>query len=53
MEVKANAKYIRVAPRKVRLVTNVVKGLDVGEALNQLMYIRKRGAPAVLKLIKS
>jgi large subunit ribosomal protein L22 len=53
MEVRANAKFIRVAPRKVRLVTNVIKGMNVGDALNQLAFIRKHGAKAVIKLVNS
>jgi len=36
MEVKASLKYLRIAPRKMRLVTESVKGLPVAEAEAQL-----------------
>ncbi|MEK9180088.1 MAG: 50S ribosomal protein L22 [Patescibacteria group bacterium] len=49
----AKLNYLRVAPRKVRLVTDLVKGLSVNDAEAQLMLLRKRPAPAVLKLLRS
>jgi len=53
MEVKAKAKHIHVSPRKVRLVIDVVRGLDVEEALNQLQFIAKTAKRPVLKLLNS
>lgn len=53
MEVKAKAKYIKASPRKVRLVIDVVRGLGVDEALNQLKFMNKRAAGFVTKLLKS
>jgi len=32
MEVKAILKYLRISPRKIRPIANLLKGLDVGEA---------------------
>jgi len=53
MEVKAVLKYLRISPRKVRLVTNLLKGMDVLEAENQLLHLNKRASLEVLKLLKS
>jgi len=53
MEVKAKARYIRMSPKKVRLVIDVVRGMDIAPALAQLKFINKRAATPVEKLIKS
>jgi len=53
MEVKAQAKYIRIAPRKTRLVIDLIRGLDIDLALNQLAFSQKRAAKPIIKLIKS
>lgn len=53
MEVKAYARHIRMSPRKVRLVADLVRGLDVGAALSQLKFYRKAAARPVMKLINS
>ncbi len=53
MEVKASLKYLRISPRKVRLVANLIKGLPVNEAELQLKNISKRSAEPLLKLLKS
>ncbi len=52
---KANAKLmnLRLAPRKVRLVADLVRGKPVGQAVNELAFARKRAAKPVAKLIKS
>ena len=44
MEVQATAKYVRVQPRKVRLVANEVKGMPVGHAVNKLRFHSSKGA---------
>lgn len=41
------------SPRKVRLVTNLVKGKSVSDALAALTFLPKRAAEPVAKLIKS
>lgn len=51
--VKAHARHLRIAPRKIRLVTDLVKGMNVGQALVQLEHTHKKAAPMVLRLIKS
>ncbi|MFA5360392.1 MAG: 50S ribosomal protein L22 [Candidatus Paceibacterota bacterium] len=53
MEVKASLKYLRISPRKTRLVTNLIKGLPVKDAEAQLTYISKKSGQPVLKLLKS
>jgi large subunit ribosomal protein L22 len=53
MEAKAQLRHLRVSPRKVRLVANVIKSLPVIEAEEQLQFVRKASAPMVLKLLRS
>jgi large subunit ribosomal protein L22 len=53
VEVKARAKFIRTAPRKARMVTELVKGKGVGEALNILAFTKKAPAKIVAKLLRS
>lgn len=53
MEVKATAKFIRQAPRKVRLVANLIKGLPVARACEQLKFVPKRAAGVVGKVLAS
>ena len=53
MPVTAKLNYLRMAPRKVRLVTNLIRGLNVIEAQTQLKFLSKRAAGPILKLLKS
>ncbi|MBO8165274.1 MAG: 50S ribosomal protein L22 [Brevibacillus sp.] len=53
MEAKAVARYIRIAPRKVRLVVDLIRGKEVGEALAILKHTPKAASPVVEKLLKS
>src|SRR5260221_14716768 len=53
MEVIAKARFIRMSPRKVRLVAGLVRGMDVGPAKAQLRFYTKAAARPVLKLIES
>ena len=50
---KAELKTYNQSPRKVRLVTELVKGKKVTEALNALSFLPKRAALPIEKLIKS
>ena len=52
-EVKATAKYIRIAPRKVRIVMNLVRGKSVADALAILKFTPKIGADAVEQVLRS
>lgn len=53
MEVKAKLRHYHVAPRKVRLIIDLIRGLDVEPALEQLQYKSKRSVPAMIKLLNS
>jgi len=52
-EVKSSLKYLRIAPRKVRLVSDLIRGKSVKEAESILNFTRKRAALPILKLLKS
>jgi len=53
MEVKAKARYIKIAPRKLRLLATLIRGKQVQPALDQLRFSPKNGALPVTKLVKS
>ncbi len=53
MEVKASLKYLRISPRKVRLVADLIKGLSVKVAEANLLHVSKRSSNPLLKLLKS
>lgn len=53
MESKAILRYARVSARKARLVADLVRGMDVPDAVEMLMFTRKKSAPIVRKLIES
>ncbi len=52
-EAKAIAKNVRVTPRKVRLVIDLVRGKDVKEALGILNNVNRAACAPVIKVIKS
>ena len=53
MEVNAKARFVRMSPRKVRLVIDVVRGMPIDKALAQLSFMKKEAAEPVYKLIAS
>lgn len=53
MEVKAVAKTVRIAPRKVRLVVDLIRGKKVADAINILRLTPKGASPVVEKVVKS
>ena len=53
MEFRAQARYMRVTPQKARLVLNLIKGRRVEDALNTLVFTKKRVAATVEKLLRS
>ena len=53
MQVKASLKNIRMAPRKVRLTANLIRGMSASRAKAQLTFLVKKPAPLILKLVNS
>ena len=53
MEAKALARYVRIAPRKVRMVVDVVRGQAVEKAIHDLQFVNKRAKQVVEKTLKS
>ena len=49
----ASLSYLRVTPRKVRLVADNVRGMKVGEALAMLKYTPQSAAKPLAKLLRS
>jgi len=53
MKSRAKLRYLRQSPRKVRLVADLIRGLDVKVAQNQLRFLNKKATLPVLKLLES
>ena len=53
MEAKAIAKYVRMSPIKLKPVTDLVRGKDLGEALTILKFTPGKGAEIVEKVVMS
>src|SRR6476660_2014575 len=51
--VRAHARSLRISPRKMRLVTNLVKKMRVNDAVTQLQFVNKKGAQMLQKLLLS
>ncbi len=51
--VRAHARYLRVAPRKVRVLLGMLKGMSAADALVQLEHNSKKSAPMLARLLKS
>jgi large subunit ribosomal protein L22 len=52
MPIIAKLRYLRIAPRKVRLVADLIRGKSIEEAQTILSFVTKRGAGPLLKLLK-
>ncbi len=52
-EARAVARYVRISPRKVRLVVDLIRGKRVGEALAILRHTPKAASPVVEKVLNS
>ena len=50
---KAEARYVRVSAQKARLVVDMIRGQQAGDAINILSGVNKRIAPAVEKVLRS
>lgn len=53
MQAKAVAKSVRIAPRKVRLVVDLIRGKEVGEAVAILRHTQRGASPVVEKVLNS
>ncbi len=53
MEAKANTKNTRISARKARLVTRLIQGRSVAEALRTLRLATKKSAPLIEKVLRS
>jgi large subunit ribosomal protein L22 len=53
MAYKASHRFVRIAPRKARLVADLIRGKSVEEALTALDFSKKRGASFISVVLKS
>ena len=53
MEAKAIAKGVRIAPRKARLVIDLIRGKDVAEAEDILANLNKEASRLIIKVLNS
>jgi large subunit ribosomal protein L22 len=50
---KAEARYMRVSPQKARLVVDMIRGRQAGDAINILSATKKRVAFSIEKILRS
>lgn len=53
IEATARAKWVRITPRKMRLVADMVRGKPVRDAMNALGFSLKRAAVPIDKAVRS
>ena len=53
MEARAKTRFIRIAPRKVRRILDLIRGKETEEALSILRFIPGRASPILQKLLRS
>ncbi len=53
MEWAATHKHARISPRKARLVADLVRGMNAGEAITLLKFTPKRAAGLIKKVVQS
>jgi len=53
MEVKAVARFVRLSPRKARLIMDQIRGKQVEEAVNLLSFAPQKSAFMIKKLVNS
>lgn len=51
-EITAYSKYVRISPKKIRLLAEIIHGLSLTQALEQLPFLRKRGGEQLAKILK-
>lgn len=52
MQIKAEAKFLKHGPRKVRLVADLIRPMAIDEAMTTLKHLSNRAATPVLKVLK-
>jgi large subunit ribosomal protein L22 len=53
MEAKAQARFVRIAPRKARIVMDLIRGKNVGEAFSILRFVPKKASGIIEKVVQS
>lgn len=53
MEVRAKGKYLKISPKKAKLIADLIRGKNVNDAIEILKYTPKNGARLFLKVLKS
>lgn len=53
MDATASSRYLRMSPQKARLVVDLIRGRDAGDALNILRFTKKRATREVEKVLRS
>ena len=53
MEARAIAKYVRVSPRKMKPIADLVRGKEANEAIAILKFTPRKGAEVLKKVIES
>ncbi|MDD5033030.1 MAG: 50S ribosomal protein L22 [Candidatus Pacebacteria bacterium] len=53
MEIKAKLRYLKTAPRKTRLLADLVRGMSLKDAEMSLKFNEKKSSTPILKLLKS
>ncbi|MCK9521580.1 MAG: 50S ribosomal protein L22 [Proteobacteria bacterium] len=53
MEARASARYVKISPRKVRVLASLLRGKNVGEAIQTLTFINRSAALPLKKVLES
>ena len=53
MQVRAEARYLRMSPQKARLVIDLIRGQKAGEAIHILKATNKRASASIEKVLRS
>lgn len=53
MDIVSKANSVRISPKKLRKIANLVRGLNVNKALSSLSHMDEKGAQIVLKTLSS
>lgn len=53
MDIKAELKFAKISPRKMRLLANSIKKMRINDALNTLTFSNKKGAVLIKSVLES